>query len=86
MHRTENAQYRLGSNGSIGDLDMIHAEANKSGDGLELTPRVEKPGGHELVSFQRHEIRSITGPRINYELNATEAACDRKLSEPETNL
>lgn len=49
-------------------------------------PRVEKPGGHELVSFRRHEIRSITGPRINYELNATEAAYDRKLSEPETNL
>lgn len=66
-------------------LYTIHVEANKSGVTRTHTHVLRVPesrGGRELVSFRRHEIRSITRPRINYELNGTEAACDRKLFRP----
>lgn len=38
-----------------------------------------KVGRARARFISRREIRSITRPRINYEFNATEAACDRKL-------
>lgn len=58
------------------DPDMMHAEANESGVASRLS-RVGKPDGAARACFippssRRHEIRSITRPRINYELNVRE--------------
>jgi len=63
---------------------MIHAEANKSGMASSLYRGSESREGVSLFHFG--DTRFARLPQINYELNATEAACDRKLSGPEASL